>query len=88
MGMTAVKVKIMPSSIEVNLEDIKKQIPGKLEKAKNISIEEQEIAFGLKAIMLTFAWPEEQDTDIIENSLAEIENVSSVEILDYRRAFG
>jgi len=88
MGMTAVKVKIMPSSIEVNLEDIKKQIPGKLEKAKNISIEEQEIAFGLKAIMLTFAWPEEQDTDIIENSLSEIENVSSVEILDYRRAFG
>jgi len=88
MGMTAVKVKIMPSSIESNLEDIKKQIPGKLEKAKNISIEEQEIAFGLKAIMLTFAWPEEQDTDIIENSLAEIENVSSVEILDYRRAFG
>ena len=86
--MTAVKVKIMPSSIEVNLEDIKKQIPGKLEKAKNISIEEQEIAFGLKAIMLTFAWPEEQDTDIIENSLAEIENVSSVEILDYRRTFG
>jgi len=86
--MTAVKVKIMPSSIEVNLEDIKKQIPGKLEKAKNISIEEQEIAFGLKAIMLTFAWPEEQDTDIIENSLSEIENVSSVEILDYRRAFG
>ena len=86
--MTAVKVKIMPSSIESNLEDIKKQIPGKLEKAKNISIEEQEIAFGLKAIMLTFAWPEEQDTDIIENSLSEIENVSSVEILDYRRAFG
>ena len=88
MGMTVVKVKLMPESPNINLESIKQKIPNKLKEAKNIQIEEQEIAFGLKALILTFAWPENLDTDKIENSLSEIKEVSSVEILDYRRAFG
>ena len=56
--------------------------------AKNISFEEKEIAFGLKAIMMKMAWPEEQNTEIIETTLSKIENVSSAQIEDYRRAFG
>jgi len=88
MAMTAVKVKIMPKSLETDLSSIKIEIHKKLKQAKNIQIEEQEIAFGLKALIATFAWPENLDTDIIENSLAKIKGISSVEILDYRRAFG
>jgi len=88
MAMTAVKVKIMPESLETNLAKIQLGIHEKLKEAKNIQIEEQEIAFGLKALIATFAWPENLDTDKIENSLAKIKGVSSVEILDYRRAFG
>jgi len=89
-GIVAVIVKIMPTSPETNLEEIKSKASETLEAegAKNISFEEKEIAFGLKAIMIKMAWPEEKSTDIIENSLAEIENVSSVKIEDYRRAFG
>jgi translation elongation factor EF-1beta len=34
------------------------------------------------------AWPEQLDTDKAENILRGIEKVSSVEIIDYRRAFG
>ena len=90
MGTAAVIVKIMPSSPETNLEQIEqkaKQIM-ETEGAQNISFTQEEIAFGLKAIMLKMAWPEEKSTDIIENKLAEIENVSSIRIEDYRRAFG
>jgi len=46
------------------------------------------VAFGLRAVMMKFAWPEEKSTDIIEKKLSEVENVSSVNIEDYRRAFG
>ncbi len=89
-GIVAVIVKIMPSSPETNLEGIKENALEVLKKegAKNISFEEKEIAFGLKAIFIKMAWPEEKSTDIIENSLAKLKNVSSINIEDYRRAFG
>ena len=88
MGMSAVEIKIMPESPTTDLAKIKKEIPKKLKEAKNIKIEEQEIAFGLKALKIMLAWPENLDTDIIENKLQEIEGVSSVKIEDIRRAFG
>jgi len=89
-GIVAVIVRVMPSSPEVNLEEIKSNASNVLETegAQNISFEEQKVAFGLNAILIKMAWPEEKSTDIIENKLAEIENVSSVKIEDYRRAFG
>ncbi len=88
MATAAVKVRIMPESPETDLDEIKKQIPSKLSEAKNINLEEQPIAFGLKAIIATFAWPEEKGTDTVENSLKEIIGISSVEVIDYRRAIG
>jgi len=89
-GIVAVIVKIMPSSPETNLEEIQSRAQSTLEAqgAQNISFEQKPIAFGLKAVMVKMAWPEEKSTDIIETTLSEIENVSSVTIEDYRRAFG
>jgi translation elongation factor aEF-1 beta len=80
----------MPDSPETNLEAIKNSARSLLEAegAKNISFEERPIAFGLKAVMLKMAWPEEKNTSIIEDGLAKIEHVSSASIEDYRRAFG
>lgn len=90
MSVVAVIIKLMPSSPEADLNKIKEKTKESLEKegAQNIMFEEQPIAFGLKAIMVKFAWPEEKDTDLIENILSKIEEVSSVTIEDYRRAFG
>ena len=89
-GIVAVIVKILPESPDTNLEEIKNNAKRTLENhgALNISFEEEPIAFGLKAIKAKFAWPEEKDTDLIENSIKEIPHVSSVQIEDYRRAFG
>jgi translation elongation factor aEF-1 beta len=90
MAIAAIIVRIMPSSPDANLKLIEDEAKSMMEKegAKNISFEETPIAFGLKAIMMKLAWQEEKDTSIIEEGLAKIENVSSVQITDYRRAFG
>lgn len=90
MVFAAVIVKIMPDSPEADLkkiEDSAKELMER-EEAKNISFEENPVAFGLKAIMMKMAWIEAKDTDLIEKTLSGIEHVSSVRIEDYRRAFG
>jgi len=90
MGFTAVQMKLMPNSPEANLSEIEKkaeEIINSMHKTQ-VKIEEQPIAFGLKAIILSFAWNDEIDTEKLEAELAKIENVSSVETLDIRKAFG
>jgi elongation factor 1-beta len=90
MAIAAVIVRLMPESPENDLEAIKKDAKKKLEQlgSKNISFEEKPMAFGLKAIFVKFAWPEEKDTSLFEDKLAGVDGVSSVETEDYRRAFG
>lgn len=86
----AVKMKIMPSSPNTNLEKIKKEAEKiiKKEGGKNCSFEEQKIAFGLNAIIVFFAWSEEKSLDELEKKLGKIKEVNSVSTIDIRRAFG
>ncbi len=90
MGIVAVIVKILPDSPQADLNHIETEARKALEEhgAKNISFVQEPIAFGLKSIKIKFAWPEEKNTDIIDNSLGSIKHVSSAKIEDYRRAFG
>ncbi|MBU0906578.1 MAG: elongation factor 1-beta [Nanoarchaeota archaeon] len=89
-GIAAVIVKMMPEGPDSDLENIKELAKSKLEEdgAQNISFEIKEVAFGLKAIFVKFAWPEKKDTSLFEDKLADVEGVSSVDTEDYRRAFG
>lgn len=86
-GIAGVKIKIMPTSPDVNLEEIKKQAIEIVEKqgGKNREYEEDPIAFGLKAIIAFFEWPEEKDLEKIEESFENIENVKSVQVIDIRK---
>ena len=91
MGTAGVQFKIMPTSPETDLEKLKSAIKQKIESFESgvlNNIEEQPIAFGLSALVVTFALSEEQEVDEVENSINEIEEVSSVELIDYRRAVG
>lgn len=90
MAVVAIKIKIMPESLDVNLEELKTKAIEKITKmgAKNPSSSEENVAFGLKALILMFAWPEQQDTNELESELGAMEGVSSAQIIDYRRAFG
>jgi translation elongation factor aEF-1 beta len=62
-------VRIMPKSLDSNLNEIENQIKNKMESegGKSITFEEKPLAFGLKAIILKMAFPEEKGTDIIES---------------------
>ncbi|MEK6825733.1 MAG: elongation factor 1-beta [Nanoarchaeota archaeon] len=83
-------IKLMPESLDVNLQEIQKKAQDLLipEGAKNISFQEVPLAFGLKALNVKMDMPEEKGTDLVEQKLSSIPGVSSVKIEDYRRAFG
>ncbi len=90
MGATAVKIKIMPDSPSANLEQIEKAAEHLIvkENGKIAKVEREPIAFGLNAILITFAWTEDADRDKLEEELRKIQHVNSAEIIDFRRAFG
>ena len=60
----------------------------KKEGVKNPSFEIQPIAFGLKALIVTFGWSEEKELEEVEGKLGKVKNVNSVQIIDIRRAIG
>lgn len=88
MGTALIKQKIMPSSPETNLEEMKKNIQETIESenAKNISFEEEPIAFGLKAVIVSFAIDESQELNPIEEKIKKIPNINSLQLIDMRRA--
>jgi len=88
--MSAVQYKIMPESPDIDLEKIKNEAEAKITELGGMpsSSEEQPIAFGLKALVLSFAFPEEKEIDEVGNTINELEGVSSTEMIDYRRALG
>ena len=91
MSTAVVKIKIMPEGLEVDLNSLKEKAKDVIESFESgvfNEATEEPIAFGLKALVLTFAIAESEETDNIETKLSEIEGVSSVELLDYRRAIG
>ena len=91
MGIALIKIKLMPSSPEASLEEIKEKAKEIIEsnKGKNPMFEEQPIAFGLKALIVGFEQNEDDgELEPIENALNEIEEVTSAEVIDMRRAFG
>jgi translation elongation factor aEF-1 beta len=90
MGIAAVKIRVLPTSPETDLEELEKTMKSLIEKlgGKNCSFQEEEIAFGLKAVIALFAWPEELELENLEGTLGRIEEVSSLQVVDMRRALG
>ena len=91
MGITLIKIKIMPTSPEVNLKKIEEKAKVIIEKNKGtrINFVEEPIAFGLKAIIANFEQDEnEGQLDPITQAIEKIKDVNSVEVIDIRRAFG
>ena len=90
MGYIIVKMKIMPKSPETDLGVIEKKILAilKKEKVAKFQKEIQPIAFGLKAFIIFFSWPEEKPLESFEEKIRSFEETGSVEILDMRRAIG
>lgn len=84
MGNVVMKIRIMPSDVDVNLEEV-------LEKVRNIQIQGlelrdhavQPIAFGLKALILLTVMPDAEGVgDRYIEEISKIEGVESVEVED------
>lgn len=90
MGTAIVKMKIMPNSVETNLKEIEEKAKKIVKKmaGTDAKIEEEPIAFGLKAIILQFPIDESKSIDDVEAKIKALPNVSSIDIIDFRRAFG
>lgn len=88
MARVLMIVKVMPESPTSDLAVIKRQGEQKLVEhgAMSVSVEEKPLAFGLKSLHFKFAWPEEKGSELVEELLASVNEVSSVDIEDYRRA--
>ena len=80
-------MKIMPVSPEIDLDTIKPLIQKIIEEkgGKNREYEEELVAFGLKALIAFFEWPEEADLEPLENKIKDMGEVNSVQIIDMRK---
>lgn len=92
MARVVVSLKLMPESVDVDLSQIRTEAEKKIIEfagETEFKIEEQPIAFGLKALIILFIMDESKgSTEELEDSLAEIKGVQSVEVTDVRRAVG
>ena len=81
----------MPTGPDVDMDKLSEACKEKITEAGGMvhKTEQEEVAFGLKALIFTFLGDEKKiNVDRIEASLKELQDVSSVDIIDVRRAFG
>lgn len=83
MGKIAVVLKLMPESPETDLDSIKEEVNSRID-AEDVG--EEEVAFGLTAVKVsTIVDDAEGGTDEVEEALAGIEGVQSVETEDVQK---
>jgi translation elongation factor aEF-1 beta len=90
MALCAVQFRVMPVSPSVDMKKLQNAIEKRLEEIGGIlhKAEIQNVAFGLKSLIFTIGWKEENDPDLIETELTKVKDVQSIEITDVRRAIG
>ena len=82
MGTVAAKIKIMPETSEIDIEELEKNIESAIPKGTELKgIERQPIAFGLVALYPTVLIPDgEGGPDRSEEALSKGEGVGSVAV--------
>jgi len=91
MAQVVITLRIMQESPDVDLVKIEadskvliKRFGGEVGK-----VEINPVAFGLKALDLFFVMDESKgSTEVLENEIANFDGVTSVEVIDVRRAIG
>lgn len=92
MASVVVTLRIMPVSPDVDLDGIQDKALAKIKVFvgdKETKVEQEPIAFGLKALKILFVMDESKgSTESLEDDIADIDGVQSVEVTDVRRAVG
>jgi elongation factor 1-beta len=88
MADMLVSMKIFPSDITVDLNQLRQQIENSLPKDSSVrKFAEEPIAFGLKALIAHILIPEDKQDSLekIENVIKQINGVSNVETFMMQR---
>ena len=92
MAKAIVTLKIMPESPDIDLDMVSTQAHEKIKGFAGEGETKKEIepvAFGLKALKITFVMDEAKgSTEPLEKEIEGLEGVNSVEVIDVRRAIG
>lgn len=87
MGKVAAVLKVMPESPDADLDDLQSRLSESLpEGAKINATEEEEVAFGLTALLTTVIVPDEAGgTEAVEEAFSQVEDVESVAVEEVGR---
>ncbi len=93
MAQAIITLKLMPESPDVNFDAVQKAAEKAIDSFVGESGEKraeiEPIAFGLKALKITFVMDEAKgSTEPLEQALAVLDGVNSVDVIDVRRAVG
>ena len=92
MAMVIITLKIMPDSPEVDLDALEQKVKTKIQAfcgETETKTEIKPIAFGLKSMEIIFVMDESKgSTEYLEKQISDLEGVSSVSVIDVRRAIG
>jgi elongation factor 1-beta len=82
MGKVAAKLKVMPESPDVDLDELQERLEQVLpEGAKINSFQRDDVAFGLVALLPTVIVPDDAGgTDAVEEAFGDVEGVESVAV--------
>ena len=91
MANVIITLKIMPTSPEEDLGEVENKAKELIEADSGHvhKVDIQPVAFGLKSVNIIFVKDESKgSTEELEDKIAELEQVSGVEVTDVRRAVG
>ncbi|MBI4452772.1 elongation factor 1-beta [Candidatus Woesearchaeota archaeon] len=92
MAQVVVTLKIMPKSPDIDLAGLEIKAKEEIVKfcnSQELKVQIQPIAFGLKALIIYFVMEEKiGSTEALEQDIAKLDGVESVEVPDVRRAVG
>lgn len=82
MGDVAAQLKVMPTSPEIDLDDLEERLAAALpEGAELTDTDREDVAFGLVALIAMVVVPDDAGgTEAIEAAFADIDDVESVQV--------
>lgn len=84
-------LRVLPESVDVDLDALEKSIRGLIPSHMEIhTVEREPIAFGLVALRVTLLTTDNEKGDItpVEEGIQSLDAVSQVEVVDVRRTLG
>ncbi len=87
MGEVAIQVKVMPDTPEVDLKKLSDRITSVVsDNGRIYACEVQPIAFGLKALLITFIVEDKEGgSEALEEAIANVDDVESVQVVAVTR---